>query len=256
MSTSPIVGIRNFRSLSSVGPINGKHIIPNRFFRCASLYHAPKESLDSLYKDYNVRLIIDLRTPREANRAKDPDIEGVRHLLLPVMEELDNGIIKGDDNASWFERVRNYRELGDTYTFLGKSAYCLRQLGIILKECLNLQEGAVLFHCSAGKDRTGIVAYLLLFLFGCPIKQIYRDYLASNKGARRFARKRAFECWQTTHELALSKKVYRNCICKKKYLDNFMHGLMETCGSLDNIYKDYCGFTQEDIEDYKQRLLI
>ncbi len=252
---SPIKGIRNFRSLSSIGTYQGKRIVDKRFYRCASLHHAPKESIQALRDDYDVRLIIDLRTDEEASRNPDPKIEGVRHLIMPLMQEQNNGIVRATDTKSWFERVRQYRELEETYAFLGGSPYCLKQLGIVLNECMNLKEGAVLWHCSAGKDRTGIVAFLILNLLGYPMDKIYKDYLRSNKGSRSFALKRSFQCFNATHDLALSRKVKRSSIANKKYLNAFIKALVNTIGSLDNFYKDYCHFTQEDIQAYKEAYL-
>jgi protein-tyrosine phosphatase len=45
-------------------------------------------------------------------------------------------------------------------------------------------EGAVLFHCHAGKDRTGLIAALLLRLAGVPIEDVARDYALSADNLR------------------------------------------------------------------------
>src|SRR5215470_2606960 len=56
----------------------------------------------------------------------------------------------------------------------------------------NLQEGvATLFHCAAGRDRTGIIAALLLGLVGVTYGQIAMDYVQSNRNARRVTKKLA-----------------------------------------------------------------
>lgn len=251
-----LVGIRNFRSLSSAGKVDGKRVIDNRFYRSASLYHAPKETLDILYNDYNVRLIIDLRTNTEVKESPDPVIPGVRYLHIPVMEEENNGINRDNSHRpSLVERVATYRELGDTYAILGREEYSLTQFGKVIKECLDLQEGAVLWHCSAGKDRTGMVAFLLLSLFGFPKKLILADYLRTNAEAKRFAWKVGFHAFRTTHNRSLAHKVWRTMIAKKGYLSAFEDSIRETCGSLDGFYKKYCGLSSKDIAKAKDRFL-
>ena len=251
-----LVGIRNFRSLSSAGKVDGKRVIENRFYRSASLAHAPKETLDILYKDYNVRLIIDLRTHMEVEETPDLVIPGIRYLHIPVMEEEDNGINKDKSHRpSLAERIATYRELGDTYAKLGREEFSLSQFGKAVKECLDLKEGAVLWHCSAGKDRTGMLAFLLLALFGFPRKLIYADYLRTNAEAKRFAWAVGFHAFRSTHNRPLAHKVWRTLVANKHYLTAFEDSICETCGSLEDFYKKYCGLSKNDINRIKERFL-
>lgn len=256
-STSPFKDIRNFRSLSSAGKVNGKSLLDHRFYRCASLCHASKQSLESLYRDYHIRLIIDLRTKEEVEAKPDPEIKGVKHLHIPVMAESNNGVNRnGDHHPSYAERVATYSELEETYKKLGSGPYSLKQFGKVIKACLDLEEGAVLWHCSAGKDRTGMVAYLLLSLFGYPKKLIFDDYLLTNGEAKRFAWKMGYKAYRTTHDRKLAHKVWRMSIANKRYLEAFDKAIIETCGSLDSFFKNYCGISKEGIEAYRQRYLI
>jgi protein-tyrosine phosphatase len=48
-------------------------------------------------------------------------------------------------------------------------------------ELLLREDGALLFHCSAGKDRTGFGAALILTVLGTPREAVMQDYLASNR---------------------------------------------------------------------------
>lgn len=254
---SPFNDIRNFRSLSSAGKVNGMSLLDHRFYRCASLHHASKESLESLYRDYHVRLIIDLRTKEEVESKPDPEIKGIKHLHIPVMEESNNGVNRqGDHHPSYTERVATYQELQETYKKLGSNPYSLKQFGKVIKACLELKEGAVLWHCSAGKDRTGMVAYLLLSLFGYPKKLIFNDYLLTNGEAKRFAWKMGYKAYRSTHNRKLAHKVWRMSIANKRYLEAFDEAIINTFGSLNNFFQDYCDISKEDIEAYKQCYLI
>ena len=94
MATSLVPGIRNFRSLSSVGKVSGKSLIDHRFYRCASLCHAPKESLESLVHDYHIRLIIDLRTKEEVEAKPDP--EAVLYTLKVMQIDASDALMVGD----------------------------------------------------------------------------------------------------------------------------------------------------------------
>ena len=253
---SPFESIRNFRSLESVGKFNGKSLPPHRFYRSASLTHAKKKDLDTLYKDYHLRLIIDLRTKEEVAEKPDPEIKGVRNIHIPVMEETDNGVNRQtDQRLSYAERIVAYPELEETYRKLGSDPTSLKQFGRVVKECLELPDGAVLWHCSAGKDRTGMVAYLLLKLFGYPDKLIFDDYLRTNGEAKRFAWKMGFQTFLGTRSRKSAHKVWRLFTANKRYLSAFAEAITSTCGSLDNFYKDYCGLSKEDIARYRELYL-
>ena len=114
--------IRNFRSLSSTGKVNDVSLLNDRIYRCASLYHASKEPLETLCRGYRVRLIIDLRTKQEAESKPNPEIKGVKHLHIPVMEENNNGGNRQDGHrSSYAERVATYQELQEAYGKLGSN---------------------------------------------------------------------------------------------------------------------------------------
>jgi hypothetical protein len=65
----------------------------------------------------------------------------------------------------------------------------------------NLQAGVpTLFHCAAGRDRTGVMAALLLDLVGVTFGEIARDYVQSNRNARRVTQKLAENPLYANHE--------------------------------------------------------
>ena len=51
----------------------------------------------------------------------------------------------------------------------------------VLKILSETDEGAVIFHCTEGKDRTGFVALFVLYILGVDLEVIRHDYLASNE---------------------------------------------------------------------------
>ena len=51
----------------------------------------------------------------------------------------------------------------------------------VLKILSETDEGAVIFHCTEGKDRTGFVALFVLYILGVDLELIRQDYLASNE---------------------------------------------------------------------------
>ena len=160
-------GLRNTRDLGGL-PAGEHHILPRLLLRSGMLAPATDADLTRLGEVYDVRLVIDLRTDVEADRWPDP-IEALPHaslVRLPVFQmpdahnkealdklaELSRNLLAGTgDISSFFLGLYPHIVLGAD----GIAAY--RGL---FQALLSLDEGAALWHCSAGKDRCGMASVL------------------------------------------------------------------------------------------------
>jgi protein tyrosine/serine phosphatase len=116
--------------------------------------------------DYGVRTVIDLRSPRELVDRPNPlrAHNGYRH--LPLLLDRD------------IEHVRDFRDMTRTYRWqVDNRAEAIAE---ILAAIAAEPAGTVLFHCLAGKDRTGVVAALLLALVGVDRPAVVDDYLLTD----------------------------------------------------------------------------
>jgi protein-tyrosine phosphatase len=118
--------------------------------------------------DHGVDVIVDLRSQveRERDVTPDPATAGIRHVFAPVFEE-DHSPVAMDVEFPGYYVV--YQRMLES----GHNAYRT------LFETIENTVGRVLFHCSAGKDRTGIGAALMLGLAGVEERVIVEDYAVS-----------------------------------------------------------------------------
>ena len=154
-----IPSLANFRDVGGrVTPLG--YFPEGVIFRSGNLGKIKKEDLNLLY-DQGVRHIIDLRSKNAKLRDPSPALEDqrfdVHEYLIKAGERLPI------DRA---DTVTNYLEI-----FASKE-----ELLAILKEIIWLGKGT-LIHCSAGKDRTGVVCSILLAIAGCSIEEINEHYL-------------------------------------------------------------------------------
>jgi protein-tyrosine phosphatase len=162
----PLEGACNVRDLGGYGVEGGAATRWNRFLRGDSLHRLTRKDVRILL-DYGVRTVIDLRDPPE-RRAEPSRLEGIAGIAVhkvPLLAELSlpGGRIPTD--------------LGEMYVLcLRRGAKALRRVFEILGA---EHGGAALFHCAVGKDRTGVVAALLLNLAGVGRQAILEDYAAS-----------------------------------------------------------------------------
>lgn len=179
-------GLHNTRDLGGL-PASGAHILPHRLLRSGMLGPATTEDTRVLRDVYDVRLVIDLRTDEEAERWPDPMelLPEARLVRLPVFRAPGGGDAQ-EAIRTLVEKLKS-GELDIADLFAGLyPRFALGEDGIaayrgLFRELLSLEEGAALWHCSAGKDRCGMASVLVETALGVPWDLIEKDYLATNE---------------------------------------------------------------------------
>ncbi|KRL63247.1 protein tyrosine phosphatase [Lactobacillus psittaci DSM 15354] len=179
-----IVGGRNFRELGGYETISGKKIKYHKLLRTGNLANLTNEDLKYL-TNYGVKYDIDFRTKREQDNEPDRVPEGASYEFTPVFsDDLTNSSksidaleteSEKDPNFGFDHMLLAYDDMIHSQT--AKEAY--RRFFELLLSNKNDNE-VVLFHCTAGKDRTGFGAILLLASLGVPLSKIREDYLLTN----------------------------------------------------------------------------
>ncbi len=117
-----------------------------------------------------VRTVLDLRSESEVSRQPDRVPEGISWYHCPLQEEqIDARDLSGSAEKAFLG------SLTEGYlNIVRKNGGRLAKALSLLTEALG--QGGVLFHCTAGKDRTGIVASSVLYLCGVEKCDIVADY--------------------------------------------------------------------------------
>ena len=186
-------GVPNARQLGGYIGLGGKKVKNNVILRTGTLFTAAADARRKLSEHYRVSDIIDLRMDKEAEAMPEPHIEGAgyHHLSvlndLPVSKEdfeLYKRFLATDDIVLKYKTMyemgididmgQNYRTM--VFSDEGKAGY-KKFFEILLNKPEN---AAVLFHCTQGKDRTGVGAILLLSALGAGKETIMADYMLTN----------------------------------------------------------------------------
>jgi protein-tyrosine phosphatase len=136
--------------------------------------------------DYGVQLVIDLRDNFEILEVPNTfaQSDDVKYINVPLMTD---AVHLGDDFQAV---VHNMNSLSDMYQFWIDN--CRPQIGSILTTIATHHTQTTLFHCRSGKDRTGVIAALLLNLAGVSDDLIGQDFALTREYlAERFAEWRA-----------------------------------------------------------------
>lgn len=154
-------GTRNTRDLGGL-PVDGGRFLSGKVFRSGALCFATRADAEKLHA-MKIRTIIEIRLPQEiAKDGPDKDylLKGVRNQIHWPM---------GNSYGLGKEAYRSYMEDNE------------KLFQSFFKTLSKSESYPLLFHCSAGKDRTGILTALLLESLGTPREVILDDYIHSRR---------------------------------------------------------------------------
>ncbi len=159
-----LAGALNVRDLGGYAIAGGGSTQWGRVLRAASLHKLGRAELDWL-AGRGLATVIDLRRAGELEEAPNPfsRFDGVAY-----------------HHVSLFDRLAPLDMVGSTNRLLDLYRIALDERRAEFARVLTLiaeaPDGAVLFHCAAGKDRTGLVAAILLLIAGVDRDLIVEDY--------------------------------------------------------------------------------
>ena len=168
-----LAGTRNTRELGGYPAACGRKTRRHAFLRSDGLSGLTDKDVQMLL-DYGVCCVVDLRSESETAAAPSrlADVPGVDYYSIPMLDEAASQGFTG----GMPERM------GDVYVKLlsGRGDAFARIIRIFAQH----SGGTVLFNCTAGKDRTGVTAMLLLLLAGVPCEIVVADYSVSEANMR------------------------------------------------------------------------
>lgn len=139
-----------------------------RLFRSDALHGLTDDDLEHLAAR-GVRTIFDLRSPAELDRGRCPEHPAMAYWHVPMVREVP------PPDATWAQPAG---AAAGYMAILADAENCIRSLISALAEA---DVYGCVIHCSAGKDRTGIVTALLLGMLGVGDHDIIEDYAASGE---------------------------------------------------------------------------
>ena len=180
-------GVENFRDFGHYETVDGRRLKKGRLFRSASHGRATEADLEEIAK-LDIALVVDLR--RAGERSRDPSR---RHPTFRG-QVIDNDL--GDEGEdSWMVHVRDSDLTEASFrryliNYYRAAPFEERHVDLFSRYFRALAEvdGAVLVHCAAGKDRTGILVALTHHVAGVHSDTALEDYLLTNHPERMAAR--------------------------------------------------------------------
>lgn len=172
----------NLRDLGGYKSEDGRTVKYGLLYRSGALGLFTKEELGSL-KEFNLRTVIDFRSKKKCQELPDPEIENCEIICTcAAFENIRDDL--NDSPGEFYQMLIDEDQHGNLAATVISSIHAALVYSNVAYECMFkvLLEKRVplLFHCSQGKDRTGIAAILIMLALGIDEKQIRYDFMLSN----------------------------------------------------------------------------
>lgn len=212
----PLENIKNARDLGGVPTLYGKVTKWGKFVRSANLDDVKDNDINYL-KDLGVETIIDLRREGEIDSSRESlkrvkEEFAYKNISLAAdrefrQEEIDMIISKKlSVGASYRNLIDNYKAIKEIFEVFAQS------------------QGAVLYHCQEGKDRTGIISMILMGLADVARSDIIADYEVSSAYLgyiERYDEDEPYSVFRITSPYNM-KEAYNYVVRKYKSFDKFL----------------------------------
>ena len=181
-----LTGVENARQLGGYVTADGRTVKDGVLLRTGKLSGATDADLARLREVYNLTAVVDFRTTAEIAQGPDPAMEGVSNTQINILgdDDASTGAVTGIYGADPIQAIIDIAKSGqfgaDMYASFLSSERGLAGYRQFFQALLNQKEGAILWHCTGGKDRAGTAAVLLLSALGVDRETVLQDFALTN----------------------------------------------------------------------------
>lgn len=232
--------LHNFRDLGGYRTADGDQVVTGTVYRADSLGKLSGADGEKFLR-LGVQTVIDLRYPWEIeSKGRVPEVERFHYYNLSIEH-------RPYDQATIHPELDPWRFLADRFAeVIEDGADEIRQV----IEHLATAPDPVVFHCTSGKDRTGLIAAFTLTLLGVPRSEVLADFALTELATERLAAD-----WRAANpERELLWPSYGRA--PARIMELFFADLETRYGSAEEYLKNTAGLGDDTVEQLRTRLLV
>jgi protein-tyrosine phosphatase len=230
-------GTVNFRDAGGYTTTDGKQVAWNKVFRSADISRLTAADLQTMAGKH-IHTVVDFRGVKESAAAPDKQLPGTTYTLcpagsdsMPSMQEM-GVLIKQGNFLDKFYGSANVQYAGDRYRPL-------------FQQLLTLPDtAAILYHCTGGRDRTGMASALFLYTLGVPQQKIEEDFVASNIYLQNM-NSRMFQGMAQSTGMTI-EDIQKAMALRPELIRTFFAALTEKYGSVDQFMEKELGIGNKE----------
>ncbi|MBM6616874.1 tyrosine-protein phosphatase [Bacillus suaedaesalsae] len=245
-------GSFNFRDLGGYITENGSRLKRGMLYRSGNLSRLTESDLH-IVSQLGINRICDLRGLDEIEKFPDPVLDGVTWHHTPILSD-EQMLGQVGEHREFADLLRNTKP-GELLINLNQHMVGFKQAFQKVFEVLLAEpKKPLLFHCMAGKDRTGAVAALILSILGVPRETILEDYLYTNETLEQLSAN--FQEIGYNNLPNIEQDVLDALFeARAEYIHTFLDELLAKYESIERYAKEFLGLSDEDIRVLKDSLL-
>lgn len=235
LSTQP-----NFRDLGGIPTTASGSVRTGMIFRSGDLFNLTPEDV-AILEEFGLKTIVDFRSSREIAKRPDATLPTIEHYLhFPIedaarekaMQLFDERNTEGLKNLL----IEDYRRMVTDHTV------AFRDFFAVVSDPSNLP---LVFHCAAGKDRTGLAAWFLLSALDVPEEIIREEYLATNIFSKAFADKIVLKTSEKGHDGEIIRPLLE---VRDEYIDAALEVIEKEFGGMEMYLREELKINKEKLK--------
>ena len=261
---------KNIRDLGDTETMDGRRIKRNKLIRSGRISELSPSDAAVLLGTCRLRTVVDLRSVKESEKRPEPQWGIVEFFRVPLLtdDQLGFSSFAAGPSAKEFNVVdaliaitsdsektpKQY--LMDMYRKFINTKQAQSATRRFFELLLSHRDGAMLYHCNGGKDRTGIITAFLLSLLKVPWEVIAADYMETNRAVKSWLE------WKLENVPEKYQSKQAQTVLRMMYLadeDCLQAAYEEMCsmgGSPEGYLKQVIGLTDFTLEEIRGRFLV
>ncbi|QTD39937.1 tyrosine-protein phosphatase [Sporosarcina sp. Te-1] len=249
--------LANFRDIGGYRTTDGSRMKTGVLFRSGALSKLTENDIKK-FEQLNIKLICDLRTEGEY-QSKPAKIQAndTLHIVNVPLQQYETqdgdrrkilGFLFGKQGEEQFDRfIRDYYRR----IIFERTSY----VNDILRLLASPENLPAVIHCSAGKDRTGIISAIIQLLVGVPYEKVEENYLLTNQFyAKRLEKLSRLMGWLSLFRVTPERVKYI-MEAKPEYLHHIYSEITREYGSVEDYLHKACQIDTTIVEGLKEQLL-
>ena len=263
-----LTGAPNARDLGGIETADGRIIRPNRLIRSGMLARLTDTDVEYL-KSAGLSTVVDFRTSAERIQKPDRVIDGVSYIVCPMLEDKTAGITRDkpeneDEEAQRTLRMARHlmskdsdgvRQMRSLYPILVTLEHSVLNYRRFFEILLKHENGALLYHCTMGKDRVGTATALILSALGVPREIIVADYMITRERCAPGTERLLQSCRKFTDDEAVLDFVYRLDTVQEDFIGATFDTIDEVHGGMDSFLREKMGLDAVALRRLKELYL-
>ncbi len=241
-------GAINFRDIGGYKTKDGKEVKWGKIFRSAEINRLTATDLEKL-ASLKIHYVLDFRGPAEVAAGADKIPNTAIRISLPAGSE------EVGDKSKMFKSMTT-STVGDSIMlpfYSNIDAFPKRYKPMFEALLNNSNDSALVYHCTAGKDRTGIATALILYALGVDEQTIKNDYLATNYYRQSDNGRMRKMLMDNYH---LKEAVVDDVLgVKEIYLKATFDAIQNKYGSVDKFLQSEMGLNKSNLKKLRQKFL-